>query len=111
MSRRCIENDLLRSACSPYYYLMLIIPSKRNNPGKSLGSILRTMCDEYGYTQERANAFHADMIIYAYGLTLGMNAGFLNMTEPEIAERFRIEFIALSAVHDVPNQRNGNEKG
>lgn len=73
----------------------------------NLPGILRTMCGEYGYTQETASAFHEDMTIYAYGLALGMNAGVLNMTESEIAERFRTEFIALTAVYGAPNKKDG----
>ena len=71
----------------------------------NLPGILQTLCEEYGYAQETARAFHENMTIYAYGLALGMNAGGLDMAEPEIADRFRTEFIALSAVYGPPKRK------
>jgi len=69
------------------------------------------MCAEYGYAKETATAFHTGMTIYAYGLALGMNAGVLHTTEPEIAERFCTEWIALTAVYGAPNKKDrGTEK-
>lgn len=76
----------------------------------NLPNIICTICEEYGFSEETARAFHKDMTIYAYGLALGMNAEILDMTEPEIAEHFHTEFTALTAVYGAPNKQNGETK-
>lgn len=95
-----------------FRYLFLNDHGDERRPYRAanLPSILKIMCEEYGYAQETARAFHENMTIYAYGLALGMNAGALDMTEPEIAERFRTEFSALTAVYGAPNRKNGEIK-
>ena len=72
----------------------------------NLPDIIYTLCSEYGFTDETARAFHKDMTIYSYGLALGMNAGILDMTEGEIAERFHVEFTALMKVYGESDNKN-----
>lgn len=76
----------------------------------SFPDIIHIMCAEYGYSEEAAGALHRDMTIYSYGLALGMNTDVLEMTEPEIAERFNTEFSALTNIYGVPNKTNGEMK-
>lgn len=73
----------------------------------NLPDIIDLLCGEYGYSPETARALHGDMTVYALGLALGMNAGVLTLTESEIAERFKTEFKALTAVYGEPKRKNG----
>lgn len=64
--------------------------------------IYDTLCNEYGYSIEVAKHFHYDMMIYAYGIGVGISLGILNLTDEELLQRFNIQFRALASVYGAP---------
>lgn len=101
------ERELFR-----YLFLTCHGDMRRPYEAANLPEILPTLRTRYGYAPETARALHSDMTVYACGLALGMNAGVLDMTEEEIAARFRTEFTALTSVYGQPSimiGENNNE--
>lgn len=66
-----------------------------------LPEIIQVIVDEYGYNEEIARKFHQDMAYYAYGLAILANTGHLELTNEELMDAFRREFIALAAYYGV----------
>lgn len=66
--------------------------------------VIRTIVDEFGYSEETAKAFHRDMVYYSYGLAILANTDHLNLTETELREAFRREFRALTAIYGKPTK-------
>lgn len=69
-----------------------------------LSEVIRTIVDEFGYSEETAKAFHRDMVYYSYGLAILANTDHLNLTETELREAFRREFRALIAIYGKPTK-------
>lgn len=69
-----------------------------------LSEVIRTIVDEFGYSEETAKAFHRDMVYYSYGLAILANTDHLNLTETELREAFRREFRALTAIYGKPTK-------
>ncbi len=65
---------------------------------------IRTIVDEFGYSEETAENFHRDMVYYSYGLAILANTDHLNLTESELREAFRREFRALTAIYGKPTK-------
>ena len=66
-----------------------------------LPEIIAAIVNEYGYTKELAEKLHKDMAYYSYGLALLANTDHLNLTDGELLDSFRREFMALAAYYDV----------
>lgn len=66
--------------------------------------VIRTMTDEFGYSEEVASRFHLDMIYFTYGLAVLANTDHLHLTETELRETFRREFRALIAMYGKPTK-------
>lgn len=66
-----------------------------------LPKIIETIMDEYGYSEEIAGKLHQDMTYYSYGLAILANTGHLDMTDEELLDAFKREFIALAAYYGV----------
>ena len=66
--------------------------------------VIRTIVDEFGYSEETAREFHRDMTYYSYGLAILANTGHLDLTETELREAFRREFRALIAIYGKPTK-------
>ena len=66
--------------------------------------VIRTMMDEFGYSEEVASRFHRDMIYFIYGLAILANTDHLHLMETELRETFRREFRALIAVYGKPTK-------
>ena len=69
-----------------------------------LSEVIRTIVDEFGYSEETARAFHRDMVYYSYGLAILANTDHLNLSEDELREAFRREFRALTAIYGKPTK-------
>lgn len=74
-----------------------------------LPDIIRTITEEYGYDTETASKLHRDMIVYSYGLALLANTGRLNMTDAELRNAFRMEFLALTHLYGAPPKNTACE--
>lgn len=94
-----------------FRYLFLTSRSDNRCPYKAanLPEILNTLHTEYGYPPDVARALHSDMTVYACGLALSIYAGVLDMTEEEIAARFKTEFTALAGVYGQPSKMIGEK--
>lgn len=64
-------------------------------------NIMQVLTAEYGYPAETARALHNDMAIYAYGLAVMLNTGYLDIGEDQIKERLLLEFVALARAYDL----------
>ena len=67
-----------------------------------LPDIIRTICEEYGYTQETARMLHQDMICYAYGLAVLANTGTATLSDAQLISALRREFQALTFIYGTP---------
>lgn len=75
-----------------------------------LSEIIEAIVAEYGYSEEIARKFHQDMTYYAYGLAILANTDHLNMTDQEVMEAFRREFLALASYYNVSAKPVKSEK-
>lgn len=66
-----------------------------------LPEIIQVIVDEYGYSEEIARKMHQDMTYFSYGLAILANSGHLDLTNLQLLETFRREFIALAAYYGV----------
>lgn len=66
-----------------------------------LPEVIKVIVEEYGYSEEIAQKMHQDMMYYSYGLAILANTDHLNLTDKELLEIFRREFIALAAYYGV----------
>ena len=64
--------------------------------------VIGTIVEELGYDEETAEKFHQDMTYYSYGLAILANTGHLYLTEAELREAFRREFLSLTAYYGTP---------
>lgn len=60
-----------------------------------LGDIVVDMMKLYGMDRETAEAFHADMAVFSFGLAVLVNANSDALSEEEISDAFKREFYAL----------------
>ena len=73
--------------------------------------IVAEMCSLYHMSRETACAFHRDMAVFSYGLGTLVNTGW-NLSDKEISEAFKREFLALYALYfpDRPRLKGGNDE-
>ena len=69
-----------------------------------LPEVIRTVVEEFGYSEETAKAFHRDMVYYSYGLAILANTDHLGLTDTELREAFRREFRALTSIYGKPTK-------
>ena len=62
-------------------------------------NIMQTLTQRYNMAADQAKQLHYDMMIYAYGLAVMVNANYLDIDEDEICRRLRLEFVALARVY------------
>ena len=82
----------------------LYLSGKQSGPYQSdvlLPEIVEVIVDEYGCSEEIARKLHKDMMYYSYGLAILANTDHLNLTDAELLEAFRREFLALAAYYGV----------
>ena len=66
-------------------------------------AIMQVLTGTYGYPADTARALHNDMAIYAYGLAVMLNTGYLDLSEESIKERLLLEFVALARAYGLPD--------
>ena len=66
-------------------------------------AIMQVLTGEYGFPADTARALHNDMAIYAYGLAVMLNTGYLSLSEDRIKERLLLEFVALARAYGLPD--------
>lgn len=64
-----------------------------------LPKIIKVLTEQYGFSEKTAVSLHYDMTIYAYGLAVILNTNYLDMSEKQIMDRLRTEYVALSCAY------------
>ena len=78
---------------------------KRRQYDIFLPEIIHTICEEYGYQEDTAVKLHQDMIFYSYGLAVLTNTGNIKLSDTELINALRREFLALTSIYgDPPKQ-------
>lgn len=65
--------------------------------------IQQLLSDTYGFPEELALRLHHDMMIYTYGLAAMLNTNYMDMSEVQIMERLRAEYVALCSSYRLPD--------
>lgn len=85
----------------------LYLEGKQSGPYHSdilFSEVIRTIVEEFGYSEETAKEFHRDMVYFSYGLAILANTDHLGLTDAELREAFRREFRALIAIYGKPTK-------
>lgn len=69
----------------------------------NLRNVIDLLTRKYEFPEEVAYRFHYDMTTYAYGLAVMLNTNYIVMSEPQIIERLRTQFVALCRFHGLPD--------
>ncbi len=72
---------------------------KRPPADSFFSEIVREMVREYRMTEEEATSFHADMMVFSFGLAALVNQRSEALTEEEIEDAFSREFCALYGLY------------
>lgn len=65
--------------------------------------IIRLLVEKYGFPEETSRLLHYDMAIYTYGLAVMLNTNYMTLTEEQIIERLRMEYVALCSAYGLPD--------
>ena len=71
-----------------------------------LPDIIRTISEDFGYTEEVSQHFHEDMIYYSYGIAILLNTGSISLDDNELIAALQREFKALTAIYGEPKNKD-----